>query len=166
MAVSSFVNYIKSLPDYSRQIVHVERLPSQGASYGELIQPLHQTLEAALRAAELYPLYSHQAAAVDMASLGENVMVVTAAASGKTLCYNLPVLQSMLTEKGSRRLYVFPTKALAPEQLRSLRELVSLLPSPIHLATFDGDTPAGERSQIKKSARIWFTNPDILPARH
>ena len=162
MAVSSFVNYIKSLPEYSRQIVHVEHLPSQEASYGELIQPLHQTLEAALRAAELYPLYSHQAAAVDMASLGENVMVVTAAASGKTLCYNLPVLQSMLTEKGSRALYVFPTKALAQDQLRSLSELVSLLPSPIRLATFDGDTPAGERSQIKKSARIVFTNPDML----
>jgi DEAD/DEAH box helicase domain-containing protein len=162
MVVSSFIDYVKSLPDYRRQIVHVEHLPSKEADYSEMNRPLHKTLEAALRAAELYPLYSHQAAAVDKAIEGKNAMVVTAAASGKTLCYNLPVLQAMLTEKGSRALYIFPTKALAQDQLRGLSDLVSLLPSPIRLATFDGDTPARERSQVKKSARIVLTNPDML----
>ena len=108
------------------------------------------------------PLYSHQATAVDAARSGKNVMVVTPAASGKTLCYNLPVLQTILTEKGSRALYLFPTKALAQDQLRSLTELVSLLPPRIRLATFDGDTPPEDRPQIKRTAQIVLTNPDML----
>jgi len=162
MRVSSFINHIKSLANYQNQIVHIEHLPPQAQSYQELDKPLHPALEAALKRAGLFPLYTHQAAAVTIASLGKNVMVVTPAASGKTLCYNLPVLEAILTEKGSRALYLFPTKALAQDQLRSLAELTSLLPSPIRFATFDGDTPPEERPQIKKSAQIVLTNPDML----
>jgi DEAD/DEAH box helicase domain-containing protein len=84
---------------------------------------------------------------VDKALQGKNVMVATFSASGKTLCYNLPVLQAILTEKSSRALYLFPTKALAQDQLRGLTELVSLLPSRIRVATFDGDTPQSARAR-------------------
>lgn len=162
MKVNSFIDHVESLANYKNQIVHIEHLPPQAPSYQPLAKPLPPELEAVLQRAGLFPLYTHQAAAVNLASLGKNVMVVTPAASGKTLCYNLPVLQTILSEKGSRALYLFPTKALAQDQLRSLGELVALLPIQIRYATFDGDTPTEERSQIKKSAQIVLTNPDML----
>src|SRR5512136_1883584 len=162
MTASSFIEYIKALSGYRDQIVHIERLPSRQPSYQEPTSPLHSRLESALRASDLYPLYTHQAAAIDLVRSGEHVIVVTGAASGKTLCYNVPVLQSILTDKSSRALYIFPTKALAQDQLRSLAELTSLLPSPVRVATFDGDTPREERSYAKRSAQIVLTNPDML----
>jgi len=162
MEVASFIDHVKSLTSYKSQIVHSERLLPQQARYQQLDKPLHPALDMALHQAGLLPLYTHQAAAVNMAGSGKNVMVVTPAASGKTLCYNIPVLQAILSEKRSRALYLYPAKALAQDQLRSLTELISLLPSPVRLATFDGDTPPEERSQIKRSAQIVLTNPDML----
>jgi len=162
MTVSSFIEYIKALSGYRDQIVHIEHLPSRQPGYQEPGNPLDGRLESALRASDLYPLYTHQATAIDLVHSGENVVVVTGAASGKTLCYNVPVLQSILTDKTSRALYIFPTKALAQDQLRSLTELTSLLPSPVKVATFDGDTPREVRSYAKRSAQIVLTNPDML----
>jgi DEAD/DEAH box helicase domain-containing protein len=162
MSASAFVEYIKAAAGYQGQIVHIEHLPSQTPSYQEPANPLHSRLESALRASDLYPLYTHQANAIDLVRSGKNVVVVTGAASGKTLCYNVPVLQSILTDKASRALYLFPTKALAQDQLRSLTDLISLLPSPVKVATFDGDTPREERSYAKRSAQIVLTNPDML----
>ena len=162
MKSASFVSHIKGLANYKNQIVHIEYLPPYGASYQELDDPLHPELEAALKSIELLPLYTHQAAAVNLARQGKNVIVVTPAASGKTLCYNLPVVEAILTEKRSCALYLFPTKALAQDQLRSLGELVSMVSSQIRYATFDGDTPTEERSQIKRQAQIVLTNPDML----
>ncbi len=162
MRATCFIDHIKGLANYKNQIVHVEHLLPRAPSYQLLDKPLHSALQTALHRAGLSLLYTHQAAAVSSAGLGKNVMVVTSAASGKTLCYNLPVLQAVLTEKGCRALYLFPTKALAQDQLRSLGELISLLPTPIRCATFDGDTPKEERQQIKRSAQIVLTNPDML----
>ncbi len=162
MTVSSFVEEIKRQPGYRDQIVHVEHLPSRSASYQEPAQPLHERLESALRAAGLYPLFTHQAMAVDLVRSGENVAVVTGAASGKTLCYNVPVLQSILTDRTSRALYIFPTKALAQDQRRGLADLISLLPVPVKVATFDGDSPREERLLARRTAQIVLTNPDML----
>lgn len=162
MNVTTFVSHIKRLANYQNQIVHVEHLPLQEASYQELDKPLHPALESALQRAGVLPLYTHQATAVNIANSGKNIMVVTPAASGKTLCYNLPVLQAILTDRGSRALYLFPTKALAQDQWRSIAELDSLLPFGISFATFDGDTPPEERPQIKREAQIVLTNPDML----
>ncbi|MBM4462840.1 MAG: DEAD/DEAH box helicase [Chloroflexi bacterium] len=162
ISVASFVDHLKGLADYRNQVAHIEHLPSREASYRKLGTPLALSLEMALQQAGLSPLYSHQAVAIDATRSGKNVIVVTPAASGKTLCYNVPVLQAILTEKGSRALYLFPTKALAQDQLRSLTELVSLLPTRIRLATFDGDTPTEERPQIRRTAQIVLTNPDML----
>ncbi len=109
------------------------------------------------------PLYTHQAEAVNAARRGDNVMVATSSASGKTLCYNVPVLEAMLTESGSRALYLFPTKALAQDQLRGLQELACPHLFPMgEFATFDGDTPQMERAEIRQRARIILTNPDML----
>ena len=159
MDTATFIDYVKGLPSYQNQIIHIELLPSRQANYGELDNFLHPTLESALKASGAFPLYSHQAVAVNAVFSGKNVMVVTPAASGKTLCYNLPVLQAILAKKASRALYLFPTKALAQDQLRSLRDLA---PPQVRYATFDGDTPQEERSQIKRSAQIVLTNPDML----
>jgi len=116
-----------------------------------------------LEALGIAELYSHQAGAINAVRGGKNVMVATASASGKTLCYNLPVLQSILEDPAARALYLFPTKALAQDQLRSIRELgCPDLISFGSCATFDGDTPRPERAGIKRQAKIVLTNPDML----
>ena len=162
MKASAFLSHIRRLPAYRDQIVHVEHIPPRDATFGELEEPLHPALRASLESNGLLPLYSHQAAAVNAVRAGSNVMVVTPAASGKTLCYNIPVLDTILTTKGSRALYLYPTKALAQDQLRGLGELTSSGGIKANHSTFDGDTPAWERGGVKRSADIVLTNPDML----
>ena len=123
MDTTAFVKQIAHLPGYKGQAVHVERLPAQKARYGRLDQPLPPALEAALRRAGADRLYSHQALAVNAARSGRHVILATGTASGKTLAYNIPVLEALLNDRSARALYLFPTKALAQDQLRSLHEL-------------------------------------------
>ena len=125
MDTSTFLNHITSQPNYNEQITHIEHIAPRQASFGRLDKPLEPDLENRLREHGLLPLYSHQAEAVNLARKGENVMVSTSSASGKSLCYNIPVLETILTQRDSRALYLFPTKALAQDQLRSLLELFS-----------------------------------------
>jgi len=163
MDTSAFLRHITAQPTYSGQIAHIEHISPRDASYAELDKPLPASLYDCLNEHELLPLYTHQAEAVNNAREGRNVMVATSSASGKSLCYNIPVLEAILTEPGSCALYLFPTKALAQDQLRGLHEL--LYPSPLkvgELATFDGDTPPPERAEIRKQARLILTNPDML----
>ncbi|GAH85654.1 unnamed protein product, partial [marine sediment metagenome] len=92
----------------------------------------------------------------------KNVVVVTPTASGKTLCYNLPVLDFILKDENSRALYMFPTKALSQDQLTELYQLVSALDEGIKTYTYDGDTPSSARKAIRKKGHIVVTNPDML----
>ncbi|MFC1901780.1 DEAD/DEAH box helicase [Chloroflexota bacterium] len=163
MDTTAFLHHLETQPAYDGQIAHIEYIPARAASYGETDEPLTGGLQDCLVKHGLSPLYAHQAAAVNGARRGRNVMVATSSASGKTLCYNIAVMQALLTEPGSRALYLFPTKALAQDQLRSLHQLFcpDLLPAK-ELATFDGDTPRTERADIKKHGRIILTNPDML----
>jgi DEAD/DEAH box helicase domain-containing protein len=108
-------------------------------------------------------LYSHQARAFDIVSKGEHLVVVTPTASGKTLCYNLPVLQALIQEPDSRVLYLFPTKALAQDQLSELTELARTLPD-MRMFTYDGDTPQDARRSVRARANLVLTNPDMLHA--
>jgi len=163
MDTSSFLRQIKTQAGYNGQVVHIEHIPARTAVHGELEQSLAAPLQESLAKRGLLPLYLHQAEAVNSARRGNNVMVATASASGKTLCYNIPVIQAMLTEPDTRFLYLFPTKALAQDQLRSLGELCCPeLCSGDEFATFDGDTPSKERADIRKQARIVLSNPDML----
>jgi DEAD/DEAH box helicase domain-containing protein len=141
------------------QIVHARFLPPREARFGDLARPLHPALEQRLLARGIGRLYSHQAAAVDAARRGEHVAVVTPTASGKTLCYNLPVLDALLADPEARALYLFPTKALAQDQLDELRGLD--LPD-VPVATYDGDTPQRARRGIREQARVLLSNPDML----
>ena len=171
MDAAAFLHYLVTLPDYRQQIVHVERIPPQDATTGKLDQPLHDGLRTCLEALGISTLYSHQAKAVNAIFGGKNVIVATPSASGKTLCYHLATLDALLHDKNSRALYIFPTKALAQDQLRSLRQIVRPLSTrscqgegikPQVVATFDGDTPPNERANIRKQARVVLTNPDML----
>ena len=108
--------------------------------------------------------YSHQAEAIDALYEGQNVVTSTGAASGKSLCYNVPILNACLEPKtrGATALYLFPVKALAYDQLRALEELAAPLPKRLSIAAYDGDTPTYERAAVRKSARLLLTNPEML----
>jgi len=163
MDTSVFLHHLITQPKYSGQITHIEHIPPREANCAELDKPLTSDLQDCLNEHGLLPLYTHQAEAVNNAQQGKNVIVTTSSASGKTLCYNIPVLEAILAEKVSRALYLFPTKALAQDQLRSLRELFCPgLFKPEEFATFDGDTPQVERAEIRKRAGVILTNPDML----
>lgn len=161
MDPGAFLEELRGRPWYQGQIVHVERLPRQDAAFGELHQPLHPALEETLRSRSLLPLYSHQAEAINALLQGEHVAVATPAASGKSLCYHIPILQALLEDRATRALLLYPTKALAHDQLRTLRDLVPS-GSRFRVALYDGDTPAEERAGIRRSAQVLLTNPDML----
>jgi DEAD/DEAH box helicase domain-containing protein len=163
MDKSAFLHHLTTLPFYGDQIAHIESISPSEPSHGELDSPLHPRLYDRLNSVGLLPLYSHQAAAVNAARKGENVMVVAPSAGGKTLCYHLLTLEAMLGERETCALYLFPTKALAQDQLRVLQELAcpDLLREK-DCAIFDGDTPSSQRPVIKRSVRVVLTNPDML----
>src|SRR5437870_3940287 len=115
----------------------------------------------ALRARGIDELYSHQARAWELIAQGHHVVVVTPTASGKTLCYNLPALQALLHQPDARVLYLFPTKALAQDQLAELEQLAKQLPE-LKMFTYDGDTPQDARRAVRARANLVLTNPDML----
>lgn len=121
-------------------------------------------LAAALERRGISGLYSHQAETFQHLAEGRNVVVVTPTASGKTLCYNLPVLNKLLAEPGARALYLFPTKALAEDQLTELHGAIEEMGSDLKCFTYDGDTPQDARRAIRERANVVMTNPDMLHA--
>ncbi len=155
-----FLGKLKKASDYRNQIVTTLFVPAREPVFADLQEPLHPTLQEALKRIGIDRLYQHQAEACDAARRGENVAVFTPTASGKTLCYNLPVLDTLLKDPRARAFYLFPTKALAQDQLRKLQEfgLSRELPS----STYDGDTPTDARRLIRERCRIVLTNPDML----
>ncbi|MSQ22301.1 MAG: DEAD/DEAH box helicase [Dehalococcoidia bacterium] len=161
MDVAGFLERLQASPGYGDQIVHQEVIPQKAATYGTLSRPLDSRLEAALAAQDIHGLYQHQAAAIQAVREGRHVVVATGAASGKSICYQVPVLEALLQDRSSRSLLLFPTKALAQDQLRALRAL-SADRIPLGADIFDGDTPRDARSQVKRSAQVVITNPDML----
>ena len=161
MDFDQFVESLSRSPEHSGRVAHVERLAYREPSYGRLSHELTPALDRALESHGLLPLFTHQAEAIDAVLDGRDVVVATPAASGKSLCYNVPVAQALLTDRSTRALYLFPTKALAQDQLGGLRRLL-----PDQLASrvdiFDGDTPRSERSSMRRSAQVVLTNPDML----
>ena len=140
----------------------LRRFPAQPAVFAGLPEGLHPRLRDALAARGLARLYSHQRDAYEAARSGRHMVVVTPTASGKTLCYNLPVLDRILNEPDARALYLFPTKALAQDQLAELHSLVEALGADIGAFTYDGDTPGDARKAVRSRAHVVVTNPDML----
>ncbi len=141
-----------------------ERLPARPARYAPWPEALDKSLISSLQSLRISQLYTHQATAIVAALSGENVAVVTGTASGKTLCYNLPVLHTLLADSEARALYLFPTKALAQDQANELSTLISALPFPLPVCLYDGDTPASQRPAIRRQRGVLISNPDMLHA--
>ncbi|HLZ95273.1 MAG TPA: DEAD/DEAH box helicase [Candidatus Dormibacteraeota bacterium] len=137
-------------------------IPSSPAVFAPLPSDLKPELAAALRSRGIERLYSHQAEAYAAVRSGRHLVVVTPTASGKTLCYNLPVLQRLLEDPERRAIYLFPTKALAQDQLAELGALKAGLPLDLRVDTYDGDTSPGRRTAIREGGHIVMTNPDML----
>ncbi len=144
------------------QIVHWRTTEEKAAQTVPFPGDLHPKLREALTKRGIARLYTHQRTAYDAAVEGEHFVAVTPTASGKTLCYNLPVLQAIANDGASRALYLFPTKALAQDQKSELSELVAAIGLDIKGYTYDGDTPGNIRQVIRKAGQIVMTNPDML----
>jgi DEAD/DEAH box helicase domain-containing protein len=136
--------------------------PAAEGIFQDLPASLHPALRQALEDRGIHRLYSHQAEAFEQILQDRNVVVVTPTASGKTLCYNLPVLNLVASDPGARALYLFPTKALAEDQLHQLQTSIDQMGSEIRAFTYDGDTPQDARKAIRQRANIVLTNPDML----
>ncbi|MBI5288774.1 MAG: DEAD/DEAH box helicase, partial [Chloroflexi bacterium] len=137
-------------------------MPAREARYAPFPDAIDPQLVAALANRGIERLYTHQAQAVEAALRGESVVVVTPTASGKTLCYNLPVLQSILADPNARALYLFPTKALAQDQMQELHALITQLGADIRTFTYDGDTPGDAQRKVREAGHVVVTNPDML----
>lgn len=160
MNFEGYLSDLRRARFYHDQIAHVERCPARAPEFGILERPLTPMLQERLAVLGAGRLYSHQAKAVNASRRGEHVTVVTATASGKTLCYNLPVLDAILTDPKARAIYLFPTKALAQDQLGKLDDL-GMFPT-VRYATYDGDTSQPDRTSVRRHAQIVLTNPDML----
>jgi DEAD/DEAH box helicase domain-containing protein len=163
MALVSLLEFWKRDPETAPNLVAWQTLPPRPAQTHPFPEDLPAPVQQTLLAAGIHTLYSHQLEAWTRARAGDNVILSTGTASGKTLSYNLPVFASLLNEPNARALYLFPTKALAQDQHSNLQSLITniqlLTPG---AAIYDGDTPQSARSAIRKNARIVLSNPDML----
>jgi DEAD/DEAH box helicase domain-containing protein len=149
--------------DVSGEVLTAVRyFPAREAQWAEFPTWAHGDLVAAYGAKGIRQLYTHQNIAAEAVHAGKNVVVVTPTASGKTLCYNLPILNSILENPDTRALYLFPTKALAQDQLAELYDLNQRLDNRFGVFTYDGDTPADARRAIREKGHVVLTNPDML----
>ncbi|HEY5176670.1 MAG TPA: DEAD/DEAH box helicase [Terriglobales bacterium] len=142
----------------------VRQIPAREAVFRPIPDWVRAELAEAYRAKGIKKLYSHQAATAELVHGGKNVVVVTPTASGKTLCYNLPVLNAVLENPDTRALYLFPTKALAQDQLAELHDVALRLDDRFGVFTYDGDTPQDARKAIRERGHIVLSNPDMLHA--
>jgi DEAD/DEAH box helicase domain-containing protein len=140
----------------------IRRTPARAAEYSEFPADLNPKLRQVLAAKGIAKPYTHQSDAYERLNAGENVVIVTPTASGKTLCYNLPVLNHLTSNPGARAMYLFPTKALSEDQLEELHSLIEDMGSDICAFTYDGDTPQDARRAIRQRANVVLTNPDML----
>ena len=144
---------------YAQQIIHTHHFSSHDAIYAEPKYELHPQLKTKLLELGIKQLFSHQSLAFDYAKQSKDFVITTGTGSGKTLCFNLPVIDGLLLEPNAHAIYLFPTKSLAQDQLEKVR---LLLPEGINANVYDGDTPSGLRAKMRKNTHIFLTNPDML----
>lgn len=164
MNTGQLLTYLKSNPDFASNVTHWQVMPARPAKYADYPDDFDPALRAVLESRGVKRLYSHQRRALDLAQAGKDFVVITPTASGKTMCYNLPVLSEILRDNESRALYLFPTKALSSDQVAELYEIIKAMDAPIKAFTFDGDTPVSARKAIRQAGHIVVTNPDMLHA--
>ena len=149
-------------PSLARGVVHHEVIPPREAAHADMPPWLDSRIVQGLATRGIERLYTHQAEAIEAIHAGEDVVVVTPTASGKTLCYALPALQAIAEDPAARALFLFPTKALGQDQVTEFGELAASAELSIITSTYDGDTPAPIRSTVRAAGQVVVTNPDML----
>ncbi|HIS99158.1 MAG TPA: DEAD/DEAH box helicase [Candidatus Faecaligallichristensenella faecipullorum] len=162
MNLAQYIDALKKNPAFMQNVTHWREMPARAAKYADFPDSLDARIQAVLRERGIQKLYSHQRHALDAVEAGKDIVVVTPTASGKTLCYNLPVLNAILRDPDARALYLFPTKALSSDQVAELYGMVERLGADIKAYTYDGDTPASARRAIRQAGHVVVTNPDML----
>lgn len=160
--VTQLLEQFKQEERFRQNIVHWETIPPRDAHTVPYPDTLDGRIRRTLTNRGISSLYTHQATSFDYARAGKNIVAVTPTASGKSMCYHLPVLQTLSEDTQARALYLFPTKALAQDQKSELHELINEMGLSIKSETYDGDTPANIRQMIRKAGNIVITNPDML----
>lgn len=163
MLPSAFLHQLVVDPEYRDELVHVERIPESDGAYAALSRGLLPALQKRLKKLGVESFYRHQARAIDLALDGRHVVINSPSASGKSLCYQVPTLNLLAGDERATALFMFPTKALAQDQLAALRTLAAPgLLGTAAVDTFDGDTAQEDRARIRRRARVLLTNPDML----
>lgn len=162
MNIEQMKTVLQNKPEFMSRVTAWKELAAQEGKYDKLPESLDPRLKKVLKEKNINKLYSHQKKAFQYIKENNDTVIVTPTASGKTLCYNLPVLNSVLKDKNARALYLFPTKALSQDQLSGLYELIEMLDENIKTYTYDGDTEVNARKSIRESGHIVITNPDML----
>ena len=162
MNLSQLLEKLKGDPYFMENVTAWRTIPSRSAQYAPWPGDIDPRLPDALKKHGVHQLYTHQAACMEAAKNGEDYVVVTPTASGKTLCYNIPVLSAILKNPDARALYLFPTKALSADQVSELYELIELMQVDVKTYTYDGDTPAAARRAVRQAGHVVVTNPDML----
>lgn len=164
MTVGQLVTGLRHNRDFMKQVAAWERVPARFPQYVSLSLPLSLALRIALEKQGISQFYVHQVQAIEAALHGQNVVVATATASGKSLCYTVPVLQTLLEQPLANALYLFPTKALAQDQLSNLQTLLKMGNLPLFAHIYDGDTAQSQRQKVGQRGTVLITNPDMLHA--
>ena len=162
MTVGEYIAKLKNNPMFMRNVTSWRVVPERAARYGAFPASLDPRVADVLRARGIERPYIHQSQAIEAALARRDFVVVTPTASGKTLCYNVPVLDAILKDESARALYLFPTKALASDQASELYALIEAMGVDIKAYTYDGDTPASARTAIRQAGHVVVTNPDML----
>ncbi|WP_071395548.1 DEAD/DEAH box helicase [Bacillus tuaregi] len=161
-SLQEIIQQLKLTDDVKENIVHWQTMEAREARTVDFPASIHPSLRAALQSRGIHTLYTHQREAFESVMEKRNIVAVTPTASGKTLCYNLPVLETITRNPNARALYMFPTKALAQDQKSEINELIQDAGLQINSYTYDGDTPANIRQKVRKAGHIVITNPDML----
>ena len=162
MNVDQLADQLRRDEAFMENVVRWEELPARAAQYASFPDTLDTRLIPVLEKRGIHQLYTHQAHSIAATAAGKDVVVVTPTASGKTMCYNLPVLSAILQNQDARALYLFPTKALSADQVSELYELIEEMDVDIKTYTYDGDTPGAARKAVRQAGHIVVTNPDML----
>jgi len=164
LTMKEWLSRIEKDRRFMENVKAIKHIPAAEGCYSSFPPWIHPGIRLILEKRTIERLYSHQAEAIELIRNNKDVVLVTPTASGKTLCYNLPVLQRILEEPDTRALYLFPTKALAQDQMHEIQGLIRELQADIKTFTYDGDTPADARQAIRKQGHVVVTNPDMLHA--
>ncbi|MHC1785540.1 MAG: DEAD/DEAH box helicase [Christensenellales bacterium] len=164
MNLDQLLDQLRDDTQFMGCVTNWQTLPAREALYSPWPSAVDPRIVEALSRRGLRKLYTHQVSCVEAVARGEDAVVVTPTASGKTMCYNIPVLSAILSNQDARALYLFPTKALSADQVAELYELITLLDVDIKTFTYDGDTPATARRAIRQAGHVVVTNPDMLHA--